>query len=817
MQSDVNPQLLLAYNFLHYTNKNIFLTGKAGTGKTTFLKNLKNNSPKRMVVVAPTGVAAINAGGVTIHSFFQMPFTPFIPVKTNKAEEIQENQPGTDKTRIKKFSKNKVNLIKSLDLLVIDEISMVRADILDAIDETLRTFKAGDLPFGGVQILMIGDLQQLAPIVREDERAILKKYYETFYFFGSHALKKSNFVGIELRHIYRQSDESFIGLLNKIRDNRLDVNDIKLLNSRYMPDFNPEENDGYITLTTHNYQSKKINDSRLKRLKSELFKFECKTEGDFPEYTYPADKILEIKPGAQVMFIKNDSSFEKRYYNGKIGKVTRINEDKIEVSCPGGDSPIIVEPDVWQNTRYRLNKTTLEIDEEVTGSFTQYPLKLAWAITIHKSQGLTFEKAVIDAGRSFAHGQVYVALSRCKSLDGLILSTPLYPKSLINDNTVAGFTREVENNQPGDAELLKYRKEYELQLLYELFNFKSVIQKILFIRKILNDNASAVLGDMHRVLAEITEPVKKEIVETGEKFSLQIFKISKNKRPEANRYLQTRLKQASVYFQEKLKQYIELPLQNAALESDNRSVQKKTDEALYHLGKEVEIKKACLKSVANGFVIKEYLQSRAVATVQTQASPGATGTSLKVKNPEFYNLLLNWRNSKSVETGLAESHILRQKTMMEISGKLPENVIELKRVKGMGGKKMEQVGQEIMTMILDYRMKKGMDLPPDPHEEVAIAGLSTKEASLALHKTGLTINDIAKRRKLAVTTVEKHLTYYVSVGKLNVFELIDRDKYDKIAKYLSGNSGKENVTDIKNKLGDEFSYGEIRLVMADLC
>ena len=816
MQQDVNPQLLLAHNFLHYTNQNIFLTGKAGTGKTTFLKTLKNNSPKRMVVVAPTGVAAINAGGVTIHSFFQLPFSPHIPVTAHKNNEIQDDPAGSGQTRIKRFSKNKINLIKSLDLLVIDEISMVRADMLDAVDETLRTFKKRDLPFGGVQVLMIGDLQQLAPVVKNDERVILDRYYETYYFFGSHALKKSNFIGIELKHIYRQSDQSFISLLNKIRDNQLDKNDIHLLNSRYIPDFNPEEKDGYITLTTHNYQSKKINDTKLKSLQTELFKFECITEGDFPEYTFPADKIFEVKPGAQVMFIKNDSSFEKRYYNGKIGKVTGVFDNKIEVLSPDDDYAVVVEPVVWENTKYRLNKTTLEIDEEVTGSFTQFPLKLAWAITIHKSQGLTFEKAVIDAGSSFAHGQVYVALSRCKSLDGLILSTPLYPQCLINDHTVTGFTSEVEKNQPGEAELVKYRKEYEIQLLNELFNFQALLQKINYFSKIWNDNASALVGDMNEVLAKMIFPVRKEIVETGKKFSLQILQITKTKSPEANIHLQKRLKQASDYFLEKLAQNIELPLQNAGFESDNRSVRKKLTAALNQLEKEVKIKKACLKSLINGFTIKEFLRARAVASIEQTASSGQTGTSLKVKNPDFYDMLMKWRRNKAIETGIPESKILRQKTAADLSEKLPPTVIELKRVRSMGGKKMEKVGQDIMAMILDYRMKKGMDLPYNPHEEIEIAGLDTKDATLALLKTGLSISDIAKRRKLAISTVEKHLAHFVSTGKLNVFDLIDKTRYDSIAKCLLEKSEKETITAVKNRLGDEYSYGEIRLVMADL-
>jgi len=329
MESQSNPQLKLAYNFLQYTNKNVFLTGKAGTGKTTFLKNLKNESPKRMVVVAPTGVAAINAGGVTIHSFFQLSFGPQIPHDLQNGEDNENLPAGNAKDRIKRFSKNKTELIKSLDLLVIDEISMVRADILDAIDGVLRRFKDRNRPFGGLQVLMIGDLQQLAPVVKQDEWDILGRYYDTSFFFSSHALQKSDFVTIELKHIYRQSEQDFINLLNKVRDNNLNSRDLEILNSRYNPEFSPGDKEGYITLTTHNYQSRAINEEQLKKLKTPLCKFECRIEGEFPENAYPADEVLEIKTGAQVMFLKNDSSAERRYYNGKTGKVIDINEEHI--------------------------------------------------------------------------------------------------------------------------------------------------------------------------------------------------------------------------------------------------------------------------------------------------------------------------------------------------------------------------------------------------------------------------------------------------------------------------------------------------------
>jgi len=818
MHNEKNQHLKLAFNFIHYTNQNLFLTGKAGTGKTTFLKNLKKISPKRMVVVAPTGVAAINAGGVTIHSFFQLPFGPQIP-QHGVNRGFPDNRPAAGYAdRINRFSKNKINLIRSLDLLVIDEISMVRADVLDAIDATLRRFKNRYQPFGGIQLLMIGDLQQLAPVIKDDEWNILKKYYDTGFFFSSHALKKSDFVGIELKHIYRQSEQKFIDLLNKVRDNKMNGADLQMLNNRFKPDFSPAEDEGYITLTTHNYQAKRINEMHLKKQSTKLHRFQCTVEGDFPEYAFPADEILEIKTGAQVMFLKNDASIEKRYYNGKIGKVVNIIDEQIEVLCPGDTDPITVEPDVWENSRYSLNEFSGEIEEEVVGKFIQYPLKLAWAITIHKSQGLTFEKAIIDARQSFAHGQVYVALSRCKSLDGLVLSTPLNSQSVINDKTVIGFTKEVEQNQPDEKVLEKHRKVYELQLLNELFDFKPVIRTISYLLKVWNENASSLMGNLHTELQNILKPVQAEMIDVAEKFSPQMEKMAENYgHAEENTPLQERLKKAADYFLTKLKEHLESTLEQAGFETDNRAIRKRIADLLGQLEMEFAVKRAGLESIADRFSIQRYLEARALASIEKPAVKARKqAASLNVTHPEFYRKLLEWRSKKSMETGMDEARILRQKVMLEIAQKLPPTAAELKAVKGMGGKKMEQFGQDILALVLEFRREKGMDIPLNAKQEVELAGLDTKEVSLALFKQGLKPSEIAKKRNLAASTIEGHLAHFVSRGDLDIFELIDRKRYDTIAKCLREKAETETTGDVKNKLGDGFSYGEIRLVMADL-
>lgn len=454
-----NQELRNAWDFVEHTGISIFLTGKAGTGKTTFLRTLKEHSSKRSVIVAPTGVAAINASGMTIHSFFQLPLSPFVP-------------DASIKNRFD-YSKEKRKIMRTLDLLIIDEISMVRADLLDAIDSVLRRFREHDKPFGGVQLLMIGDLQQLTPVVTPEEEKVLQRYYDTPYFFGSKALRSISYVTIELTHVYRQQDSTFITLLNNIREGKATAADLQLLNERYSPTFLPEAGSDYIRLTTHNRMAESYNEDQLRNLPSRACSFRAETDGNFPEYSYPADFNLTLKVGAQVMFIRNDNN--GRYYNGRIGHVTYVDNEKILVLCPGDEDAIEVEVEIWENTKYTLNEKTKQIEAEVQGTFKQYPLRLAWAITIHKSQGLTFEHAIIDAQASFASGQVYVALSRCKTLEGLVLASPIGNAAIINDSRVSDYiSHQTEQAEQSISALPALKEEYYRQLLIELFNFNDI-------------------------------------------------------------------------------------------------------------------------------------------------------------------------------------------------------------------------------------------------------------------------------------------------------------------------------------------------------
>ncbi len=814
MTNTENPQIQLAFDFVRFTNKNIFLTGKAGTGKTTFLRNLKRLTPKRMVVVAPTGVAAINAGGVTIHSFFQISFGPQVP-QENPSMTVSSPGGLNAPTSIKRYSKEKINIIRSLDLLVIDEISMVRADLLDAIDEVLRRFRDRKKPFGGVQLLMIGDLQQLSPVVKEDEWNILKSYYNSCYFFSSRALRQSSFTSIELKQIYRQSDGKFIDLLNRIRENKLDFNSLTELNKRYIANFNPPDKEGYITLTTHNYQAQNINQAKLKELKNQPQSYEAVIDMDFPEYMYPTDQELVLKTGAQVMFVKNDSSMEKRFYNGKIGTIVKLDEDMITVSCKGDTEPIHVERAEWQNAKYTLNNDTQEIEEQVIGTFQQFPLKLAWAITIHKSQGLTFEKAIINARQSFAHGQVYVALSRCKSLEGLVLSTPIELDSIKNDETVITFTDQVEANQPGEKELQIERLNFQKQLLSDLFDFNPVLRQIRYLQKLCNEHGSLLLGNLPSYLQKMSDPLKTELVDVASKFEHQVNQlIPLATDAEQNPKLQERIKKACEYFLEKTETELEKPLTDTSFETDNKAIRKSFNEALEKLHHEIRQRKLQLKSCTEGFNMKNYLDTRAKAAIdfsgfETLPSDIANRT----KHPVFYKKIKAWRARKAEESGISLSRVISQKSMVEISDDLPATLSELKSIKGLGGKKMQQFGKEILEMTIAYRKETGMELPLNAEKEPLKAILDTKHTSLALFKSGKNITDIARERQLAVTTIEGHLAHFVGKGELDINKLVEQDKREAITRQIT-KSDTPSLSGLKAALGDQYTYAEIRYVLS---
>ncbi len=823
METVVNHDLRLAFDFVKFTNRNIFLTGKAGTGKTTFLRDLKNFSPKRMVIVAPTGVAAINAGGVTIHSFFQLPFHPFIP-SFYLSDNNFGNQAGKNDQASYKMSREKVNIIKSLDLLIIDEISMVRADTLDAVDSALRKYKNHNLPFGGVQLLMIGDLQQLAPVVKDDDRELIRKYYDSPFFFGSRALHSTNYLTIELKHIYRQNDQAFINLLNKIRDNNVDSEVLSELNKRYIPDFDPDTGGGYITLTTHNYQAKTLNDSKLEKLPGITHTFKAAIKDEFPEFSYPNASELVLKKGAQVMFVKNDISRNKLFFNGKIGKVVTFEDDIIVVKCPDDDFPIRVEMAEWQNMKYSLDEETKEIQEKVIGTYTQYPLRLAWAITIHKSQGLTFDRAVIDANSAFAHGQVYVALSRCRTINGLVLSTRINQRSIIDDPAISDFISETEKNQPGQDQLADSKKAYQQQLLTELFDFTSLANRLYYCQKIVSEHHDSILGNPRELLDNTLACIRTDLIEVSEKFHPQWSGLLKGEiDAESNILLQERVKKAAEFFSVKLEAVLKEFLEAFSVETDNSTVRKSVAEALERTRKEGVVKLACLNTVRSGFEISKYLDAKAksaidVPAAKTHQAKSVDDTSGVIQHPVLFRLLKEWRNQKARETGLSHYMILHQKTIVTLANFMPQTLSALKLVKGMGKKKAEKYGEEILEIVNSYCKKENIEPAAETFTEKMKPKKikeETKKISYDLFREGKAVSQIAEERKLSITTIEGHLAYYVAKGEIPVNSFVSQELTDLIASCFKGTDD-FMMGPVKEALGEKVSWSDIRFVVNHL-
>lgn len=551
MNGSGNVLFDLAASYVHHTNRHIFLTGRAGTGKTTFLRQIQAQVQKNTVVVAPTGVAAINAGGVTMHSFFQLPFGPFIP-GTRKG--FDSGTASTDQHTLFKnirFNNNKRKLLQELELLIIDEVSMVRADMLDAIDLILRHFrKKMHLPFGGVQVLYIGDLFQLPPVVGNEEWEILGKYYRSPFFFDAHVVQQTQPLFIELKKIYRQSDADFIQLLNNVRNSKVSREDLTVLNDYYKPDFLPDVKERYILLSTHNYKADEVNQRELERLKGRKHVFTGAIKGEFSDKALPVDMDLHLKEGAQIMFIKNDKGEVRKFYNGKLATVDSITADGINVRFSPGDEPFLLEQETWKNVRYRYNEKEEKVEEEEVGSYTQYPVRLAWAITIHKSQGLTFERAIVDAGAAFAPGQVYVALSRLTSLNGLVLHSRINADAIYTDERILAFyNSEVEENVI-QQQLQQDQVIYLGEKLCSLFSWETMLSE-------MNDHHK---GYKDRMFPDKTQAVQWSVAllhkvdaaeRTADKFTHQLRHLVATANGDYTQ-LQERVKAAIGYFRKQI-------------------------------------------------------------------------------------------------------------------------------------------------------------------------------------------------------------------------------------------------------------------------
>ena len=605
MKPDEN--LRRAWDFVERTGVSIFLTGKAGTGKTTFLKEVMKNSAKTAVVVAPTGVAAINAGGVTIHSFFQISPAPYIP-----GAETRDNYA---------FSKHKLRVIRSIDLLVIDEISMVRADLLDAIDNALRKYRRDSRPFGGVQLLMIGDLQQLAPVVTPRDEEILRDHYSTPYFFGSRALSQIPYVTIRLEKVFRQQNLDFVELLNHVRDNRLTDSDRRMLNGRLNPAFIPDKESGYIRLTTHNSSADSYNENQLRKLPSNPVRYRAQIKGTFPELAYPTAEELVIKPGAQVMFVKNDTA-AREYYNGLIGHVVRADDHSATIRVPGRQTPIEVTPQVWENSKYKVNEQTNTIETEVQGTFTQMPLRLAWAITIHKSQGLTFDRVIIDAGASFAPGQVYVALSRCRTLEGLVLAIPIAEDSLRPDPAVAEYIlHQAEAAEKSVGMLEGIKGDYYRQLLTELFTFRDIATREESLSRQVYSNYRHSYPGESADLERIARDLRSHVIEVSDKWTA-LIRTSPLQSLTSEEFL-LRVRKSAVYFYNTLIEVFGNVIQRCEkIKTDNKRANSRVAELTLDLKQSVLARLYLLRDINEyGYTVSNYLGSKQQAWMKATRDP----------------------------------------------------------------------------------------------------------------------------------------------------------------------------------------------------
>jgi hypothetical protein len=748
--SETNPAELAA-KFINYTSRHIFLTGKAGTGKTTFLRNLIELTHKKAVIVAPTGIAAINASGVTIHSLFQLPFGTYLPKQPSTGDSHFNQQYNTPKSIVRHLQMNstKRRIFTDLELLIIDEVSMLRADLLDAIDMVLRYVRKNNANFGGVQVLFIGDLHQLPPVVKNNEWSLLSEFYQSAYFFDAQALQQNPPVYIELEKVYRQADEVFINLLNNLRNNAVTEQDVALLKTYYREDFKPGAKDKYITLTTHNQRADALNKQSLEALKAPSHFYKCQVEDEFTESAYPAEHSLELKLGAQVMFIKNDPTPEKRFFNGKIATVISLAPDAIEVETEGTKERIILEKYTWKNIRYTTDKVTQEIKEEVIGKFVQYPIKLAWAITVHKSQGLTFDKAIIDIGQAFAPGQIYVALSRLRSLDGLILTSQISGSGIMQDPNVSMFSRNKVASEILNEQIKMESDTFLKQYLLKCFDLNTldnyVYEHVHSYTKDLNKSAKQKHYKWaQKLLAELSEQKA-----NANKFLAQIQRLCQDKSPEGFKMLMKRTVAAEHYFNPFLKKMSENIFERMELVKQEKQI-------IAFLTELMEME---------SLVYEQYKNIRK-ATALLKAT---------MEGKEF--------------------------TRKDVSALLDADNRALEMKKALG-----------MANTLDFTAKKPAAAKSKKATAKAPKE-DTKELSLQLLKQGKTPMEIAKERKMVIGTIEGHLAHYVANQEISAKEVIGSRKLEKILQAIKLLKTQQ-MNPIREHLGREYTYGEIKIGLA---
>ena len=827
---DTNNQLFqLGINLVNHSARNIFLTGRAGTGKTTFLKYIRTQCPKQMAVVAPTGVAAINAGGVTIHSFFQLPLSPFVPGTSDMPGASEYTVDRAHLLSRLRMNSEKRNILRELELLIIDEISMVRADTLDALDTVLRRVRhQPQLPFGGVQVLMIGDLYQLPPVRNEENWKWLEPFYNNPYFFSSRVMQEDTPVYLEFTKIYRQKDETFIRLLNQVRNNRLDEDGIALLQSRYQPVINRSKDDDAVILTTHNEAARNINNAELAKLDSPVKTYEATRSGDFNANLFPADESLVLRKGARVMFLRNDMDRRKRFYNGKTGVITKLDNEQILVQCKDEDEPIEVKRETWQTIRYALNNETRKMEEEVLGSYTQFPLRLAWAITIHKSQGLTFEKAIIDAGKAFSPGQVYVALSRCTSLEGITLQTPIRPGSLATDSAIDQFISTKFADQNLDTELEKARQDFHLQQLMNIFGFDELLKTADSIKNHILKNKSAFSGGNGQFSAIL--PEKLELLQKPGKQFIQwlIAQFSQINEPGTREMIAQKIKSGSAHFSALINPVLNLLLR-PDLKTANKALAQPIHDSARDLFNDLSFRLHMISG--NGVFMDTDAWYRHKS--QFRQPPfyiniyaGKNEDTDNPSHPELQKALRILRDQLADEKQVPIYMVAGKQTIVEMAEYLPTNESEIMRIHGFGPAKMKMYGKQFLEVINEYCEEFGLEssIPDDfavkkpkkaKTEKEAkpkhIKG-STRTETLNLFRAGKSIAEIAALRNLTIGTIENHFIPFLQSGELKPEDLMSAEKIKMIENLME--PGNRSVSSIKAELGEAVSFNEIRWIFA---
>jgi len=812
-----------AMDFIQDTRRSVFLTGRAGTGKTHYLKTLRRETHKQHIVLAPTGIAAIQASGVTIHSFFQLPFLPIVPGRKGKQTQGGRHTSLEQHSLLARagFNRDKIELIRSLELIIIDEIGMVRADVMDAMDFLLRHYRnEPNKAFAGIQVLLIGDLFQLPPVLKDQDWSALSEHYDSPYFFSSRGFRELGALYIELRKVYRQNDPVFIDILNQVRTSRISDAAMEKLMTRYQPQSIHEPIGGRVWLTTHNRKADQINQQQLQALPSEPKSLTAIIRGDFPESSYPAEPVLCLKPGAQVMFIRNDSDKSRRYYNGKTGTVSDMEENTVTVSCKteNGESQLIkLRRETWKNIRYRYDPQSRQLEEEEIGSFSQFPLRLAWAITIHKSQGLSFDAIIMDAAEAFAAGQVYVGLSRCRSLEGITLISPIRPHALVCDARVSHF---IQSQQTDDARLTgNYRSgihEYQRDCLISLFDYSRCLDLFHEMGKSMR-----ALGDANEATDEWLNTISGELKachQHGLRFQQELLGYLTDEEVSLHEpELAQRIRKAAGWFLKSL-QAQQRALMSCPVKTMDTELVVAAEQSFTAYCLETDRCLQMLETALEGFSLTVYHKRKKnlrPSLCQLRLLADAPVFEGLAANPGLYQALLQKRKRIAVARKIPPHVVCSTQSLEEMASLLPTGLEMMKMVPGMSDVKIRQYGNAFVKIVRAYCAEHGLDYVQDwekskGKKDSSISG--TRAETLLLLQKGMSIDEVANARKLKRSTIVGHLVILAGERLINPGPYIPMEYADRFMEIMEKLGQDAPMKAIRDEI-PELDYDSIRLLM----